>query len=89
MVFEIGKVCNGNIVYERNSVFNWGFDDRQVGAVERCVTLYHEWCENAKRTIYCWILVARKKKMARDIRGMISKMLWANRAAWSEGIKRS
>jgi hypothetical protein len=86
VVFEIGAACKGHITKKRKTVlvFAQYFGPKEVGAVKRAVALYDAWCEDAKRAIFCWIWIGRQKKVAKDIRRIISKMLWTERAAWCE-----
>ncbi len=59
--------------------------DREITAAgERAVMLYQQWCAEAKRAVLCWIWVARKAKVMKDIRLVIADFVWAERAAWSE-----
>ncbi len=75
-VFEIGAACKGHVFGK--------LTEGHVRAVEQTVALHDTWCASAERAIYCWIWVAQQKKVAKDIRNIISKILWAMRAAWSE-----
>jgi hypothetical protein len=86
VVFEIGAACQGHITKRRKVilVFDWDFEPKEVDAVKRAVALYDAWCKDAKQAIFCWIWIGRQKKVVKDIRGIISKMLWADRAAWCE-----
>jgi hypothetical protein len=86
VIFEIGAACKGHIIKKRKTefVFGWDFEPEEIDAVRRAVALYDQWCEDTKRTIFCWIWIGRQKRVAKDIRGIICKMLWANRAAWCE-----
>jgi hypothetical protein len=84
VIFEIGAVCKGHVIVGLLTVFGASFSEELVLAADRAVALHVEWCANAERTINCWIWIAQQKNVARDVRTLISKMLWANRAVWSQ-----
>jgi hypothetical protein len=85
VLFEVGAACKGHV-----DVFSRYRNDRAVLAIERAVALHEEWCADAERAICCWVWIARKKKIVKDIRTAIAKMLWADKAFWSETtIRRS
>ncbi len=83
-VFEIGSVCKRHCDMGHKTVFNRIVRPKELDAVVRSMDLHDEWCAKARQAIGCWILVARQKNVVRDIRNVISKMVWADRAAWSE-----
>jgi hypothetical protein len=38
--------------------------------------------KRAKEAIDCWLIIGRRRKVVKDIRIMIGKMLWDNRREW-------
>jgi TPR repeat protein len=80
-VFEIGAAFREHIVGQ--TLFGRPVPSDKVRAAARAVAMHAESCERAKQAIETWLLVARKRRVVRDIRGSIAKMLWANRADWS------
>ncbi len=53
-------------------------------AGERILSLFQQWCSEAKTGILCWIWLARKLGIVKDVRLMIADRIWDERAAWSE-----
>ncbi len=53
-------------------------------ACERAVSLFEQWCAEARRTILCWLWIAKRLDVSKDIRLLIADLLWDQRAAWSE-----
>ncbi len=50
----------------------------------RAVQLHAQWCEEARQGVLCWLWLARIKGMAKDMRCIIARLIWDDRAAWSE-----
>jgi hypothetical protein len=84
VLFEIGRVCHGQVAVRSGSVFGTLVQAAQFCALERSVMLFESWCMAARRAIRCWIWMSRQKGVVKDIRQLIAKILWAGRAAWSE-----
>ncbi len=96
--FRAGK-CTGRCVFELGSVFRrldeseWKSayrfvrdKDAMSNSVNRCIALYDECCVAALAGVLSWLAVGRRLKVVKDIRQVIAKLLWAEKAAWSETI---
>ncbi len=84
---------SGRIVYEIGmglaSIESWELTAPTSGGVEagrQCIAMYRKWCEEAKTGVLCWIWLARKEGVAKDIRLLIADLIWEDRAAWSERV---
>ncbi len=82
VVFELGSVLQGHAA-DLGVLFFSSIDISDFVAVQRCVQLHDQWVAEAKAAIECWIAVARRLGMARDMRLLIARMLWEQRADWS------
>ncbi len=79
VVFEVGAACSGyDAAGGRGSLEAIG-----VAALLRCRRLYEGWCADAKGAIAFWIGVGRRINVAKDIRLLIARLLWEQRAEWS------
>jgi hypothetical protein len=83
IVFEIGAAFE--MPDFKNRFGRLECRDEVVPAVDLTIALHGGWCRKAKESIFCWIWVARQKKVVKDIRNIICKMLWADRGSWSDG----
>ncbi len=88
IVFEIDAACGEHLDLEQNMVFGKLFNDRAVIAVARAVAFHDERCVYARQAIKCWIWVGRQKKIMKDIRGLIARLLWVQKATWIESCVR-
>ncbi len=82
MVFAFGSALKGHI-HSRRGLFIfdcWGKE--HIRYAKRAVSKYDMWCNMAREAICCWTLVARRNYVAKDMRIMIAKLLWADKAAW-------
>jgi hypothetical protein len=50
--------------------------------VKRCVELHTRWVALAKGAIECWIAVARRLGVAKDVRRLVAELAWKDQAAW-------
>ncbi len=84
-VFEIGAACRGHVDLINSTVFLMQSHPSGCRAVEQAIALYDEWCANSRRAIYFWIWAAKEEMgLSKDIRVMIAKHVWNERAIWSE-----
>ncbi len=81
-VFELGAACRGHAELLKPMLFGKKCSMEELSAAERCVELHEKWCDSAKTAIDCWIGVGRKLEVVKDIRGLIARLLWQERAAW-------
>jgi hypothetical protein len=59
----------------------WGEGD-DAAVAKRCVALHKQWVACARAAIACWLAAGRRLGAARDIRLLISRLLWEERAEW-------
>lgn len=81
-LFELGAAFRDHLV--GRTLFDRPAAPDKLRAASRAVALHAESCERAQTAIEAWLLVARRKRVVRDMRRAIAKMLWASRAAWAE-----
>jgi hypothetical protein len=58
--------------------------DLQLAAYQTVLVKYTKCCIAAKAAVACWLVVGRRLRVVKDIRGVIGKMLWAQRWEWME-----
>jgi hypothetical protein len=85
IVFELGAAFKGYIDPIQKTVFRDTFKRKEIRAAQNCVELHDKWCEQAREGIRCWLVVGRRRRDVKDIRQMIARMLWEQRAEFSEG----
>ncbi len=56
----------------------------EVAYVRKTVNMYEQWCREAERGVLCWLWLSRDMGLVKDIRVMIARLIWEERAAWSE-----
>jgi hypothetical protein len=79
ILFEIGAGLSRVSVAQRTSrTYHdfWSDMDRSINLFNTCVA-------RAKAAIECWVLVARRLQVVKDMRNAVCKMLWTEKA-WSE-----
>ncbi len=86
--FDKGEGGAGRVVFELGRALKARpegrpLDERKARAVARCVQLHDEWVAWAKAAIQTWTAIGRRLGVGKDIRVVIVKLLWADRAAWS------
>jgi hypothetical protein len=83
IVFELGVAFKGRIDAATKTTFGSKCSDEKLQAAQRCVELHEEWIALTKGAIECWLAIARRLKVVKDIRLVVAKLLWAERADWS------
>jgi hypothetical protein len=84
IVFELGAAFSGQICEYDDIIFHRDVTEEVMRAAEECVELHDKWCGQAKEAIRCWLVIARRKRVVKDIRKVVARMLWEQRASWSE-----
>ncbi len=82
--------ASGRIMYDIGTFFAGCEDimtEAERVAFERAIALHTRCNEEAKRAVLCWLWLARKKKVIKDIRRLIADLIWDERAAWSERLR--
>ena len=87
VVFEIGRRCKVHQHATHAQLFDWPALRKICPAMRRCVQLYDEWCEAAKRAVNCWSVIGQRLGVVKDIRLMIARMVWEGRSVWGEKRK--
>jgi hypothetical protein len=80
--YEIGEACVRGDVFDGR--FDRHLDDDAAEALQDAIDIYNERCDTAKRAIECWLVVGKRLRVVKDIRGMIAVMLWEQRWEWAE-----
>ncbi len=81
-VFEIGAAVRDHIVPGRPLAFCQQPSAEQLAALGRTVALHARCPACARRAIECWLGVARRLRIVKDIRQLIARRLWEERWAW-------
>ncbi len=80
IVYEIGKALCGHVKLARQQVF--GRPVKQGGKLRtavRAVALFEEWCQRARLAVECWMLVAKRVGVCKDVVGIVAAMVWQSR----------
>ncbi len=75
-LFEIGRAIAG--------IVNWRVMVTNPNVCERAVNMYESWCAEARTGVMCWLWLARKLGVSKDIRLVIADLIWNERAEWSD-----
>jgi hypothetical protein len=80
--FEIGAACAGNV----NGAVLFAFGSHtgldEWNALQQAVVLHKKTCELATAAIHCWLLVARRLRVVKDIRVLIARVLRREQRSW-------
>ncbi len=87
IVFELGAAFKGDFNKEERRVFGVGVSQKECAAIAKCISKHNTSCSDARTAIECWLVVGRRAAVAKDIRHVIAKLLWADRAAWCNACK--
>ncbi len=81
---------SGRLLYEIGAAFAQMtltrlYNDAEESAKGFAASFFTRCNEEARKSVQCWLWLAKKEKnVAKDIRLLISDLIWDQRAAWSE-----
>ncbi len=58
-------------------------DCAQARAAAACVKLVDGWTSSAREALWCWMSVARRLRVVKDVARLIARMCWQDRSLWS------
>jgi hypothetical protein len=77
VLFAIGKALKGQVNVEKGEIFGICVDeDDAIARSQRAIEIYEFFCVAARRAVDAWVHVAIRYKVVKDIRLMVSKMIW-------------
>ena len=84
VLFMIGKMISGNVNKADNSIFGAHFDegDSVFESVDRVIEIYHNSFTRAKDAVMCWMIIAKRKRLCRDVARLIGYQVWDYRVNW-------
>ncbi len=84
VIFELGAAYRGHVDVRGLVVFGERISKKKRAEVaQRCVDLHERWCRLARAAIECWLLVAARLGVVKDIRLLLARSLWESRSDWS------
>lgn len=84
IMFELGLALKGHVDEAAGTLFLCDVAKDAIQGAATCVLLYDRWCAAARAAAECWIAVARRLAVVRDIRLLIARLVWAQRVEWSK-----
>jgi hypothetical protein len=82
-LLELGSALDGHINVARTRIMDQLMTPSLIVAAQQCFALYTECVQRARAAIHCWISIARRAGVIKDVRQMIARALWADRKAWA------
>jgi TPR repeat protein len=82
VLLELGRVFKGHLA--QATIFGISCGDDECAAAQRCVHLHDQWTAMARAAIACWLAIARRFDVAKDVRLLVAETLWDERADWSK-----
>jgi TPR repeat protein len=79
-IVAIGRVLNGHIDNEKQTIFNYSDKfDTFVGPANQALQFYHFQLQSYRKAVDAWTLVGIRYFVVKDIRKMIAQMIWDSR----------
>jgi hypothetical protein len=89
ILFEMGAALSGHLNMEDKLAFGVPVEPKTLFSLQRVVALHRNWCEEAKRAVRCWIWIAMRHGVVKDIRILIARQLWQERWRYSLTIPKA
>jgi hypothetical protein len=80
LAFALGGACHGMLESEQANFFGEPIFPPSLRDAEK---VFLSACEKAAAAVECWIGVARRLGVVRDLRRVIAKLLWRDRHTWA------
>jgi TPR repeat protein len=85
LMFAIGEALQLHVSTTTETIFGLKCDQLYLESAQKVAKLHAEWVEDARIAIQCWLMIGKRQRGAnKDIRMMVAKLLWRDRAVWSE-----
>ncbi len=86
VVFAMGGCFVGRFDVERHELAGDELNCSELGDVLRLAKLYEDCCTNARIAIETWQMIAMRNKsfINKDLRLIVSRLVWADRSIWTE-----
>jgi hypothetical protein len=78
-VFCAGKLLVGHVDATRRIVFDLHFAHDRLECAVDALRFFKDCAEQAKIEVECWLMVAKRMMVIKDVRGMIAVMIWEAR----------
>ena len=79
LVFEVGELFTKNTDFSEGMVFGRREWPCLIDVLMQIVSLHDERCDAALEACIAWVLIAKRMRLNKDVRKMVSKMVWAGR----------
>jgi TPR repeat protein len=82
VMFELGAAYS-RLLLRDDEVWST-CSDMFVASARRCAHLHEQWLAMAREAISCWLMLARRLGVAKDVRVLIGRKVWEERREWSK-----
>jgi TPR repeat protein len=77
VVFAIAQALQGHVNQEARTIFNTGYEfDSCIGPAKQAIAFYETQIKATKDAMRAWTLVGIKLNVIKDVRKLISKLIW-------------
>ncbi len=84
VMYAIGSAWEGHLNVESCSAFGATMSSDTIQSLVGAVKYFVACNRKARAAIRCWIVIARRHGVVKDMRTTIARMVWKDRAAWSK-----
>jgi hypothetical protein len=80
VMFAIGQALQGHVNEQARTIFNNAEDfDSRIGPAKQAISFCEAQIKATKDAMHAWTLVGIKLKVVKDVRKLISKLVWDSR----------
>jgi hypothetical protein len=83
VVFAMGRALRKQINVEKRTIFGKFEGTYLRGPARDAVQFYKDICQAARRAVDVWSIVGRRVRIVKDVRLIISRLLWNARDEWA------
>ena len=78
VIFEAGEMLKP--IVAEGKVFGRNLDSEHLELFSQAVMMHDGWCDIARRACVAWVLIAKRMRVSKDVRGIIARMVWEARS---------
>jgi hypothetical protein len=82
----VAPLIRKNLRYADKTIFGFDLFKDEPDRLQRIIQLHDAMLDRARRAIACWSVSGQQCGVAKDIRVMISKMVWEEVSKWSAKV---
>ncbi len=83
IVVMIGSVCQGQLNASDCRAFRQPCVRQYLETLQKATKAYEQWAGDVRQAVECWLMIARRNGVPKDLRLVVARGLWVQRWDWN------